>query len=170
MREHARVAYELVAGEAKNLPDILKRGEADFVILDKPLHQAAVTSHHLGDEIYVVIESARHASPDNIYLDLDPDDRVTGEYFRLTRKTPVYRRSYMSEVYGIIDGVAEGMGRAVVSRHLLAGRDDVREVDEFPPVPSGVHLHYYSQPFYSRLQRAVRTLLINEFPRRLEIT
>jgi len=167
LRQQPRITCELIGGEAKSLPDILKRGEAEFVILDRPLEQTAIASHHLGDEIYVVIESRRHESPPDVYLDLDPDDRVTEQYFQAIGLRPEYRRSYMSDVYGIIDGVAEGMGRAVVSRHLLVDRSDVSEVESMPPVPSGVHLHYYTQPFYSRLQQAIRQLLIREFPRYL---
>ena len=70
----------------------------------------------------------------------------------------------MSDVYGIIDGVALGMGRAVVPRHMLVGRQDIRELPEYRPQPSGVWLHHYALPYYSRLQQAVVELLTRTCP------
>lgn len=68
----------------------------------------------------------------------------------------------MADVYGIIDGVALGLGRGVVPGHLLAGRQDVRPLPGYRPQPIPVWLHHFALPYYSRLQQAVVALLTRE--------
>ncbi len=164
LRDHPKVHCELINSELKNLPGMLKRGEADLVILDSELPWAAVEKYSLGTESYVAIESAVYATRAHVWLDINPDDQVTEKFFQFQGLSPQYRRSYMSDVYGIIDGVALGMGRAVVPRHILVGRQDIRELPEYRPQPSGVWLHHYALPYYSRLQQAVVELLTRTCP------
>ncbi len=163
LRENPRVQCELITAELKSLPGMLKRGEADLVILDQELPWAALQRLRLGEETYVAVESADHATRKEVWLDINPDDQVTERFFQFQGDTPGYRRSFMSDVYGIIDGAALGMGRAVVPRHMLAGRTDVRILPEYRPQKADVWLHHYTLPFYSRLQQAVVTQLRKTF-------
>ena len=164
LREHPKVHCELINADLKKLPGMLKQGEADLVILDHALPWAALETFHLGDEAYVAIESAQFTTRPDVYLDINPDDQITERFFQFQGAGPAYRRSYMADVYGIIDGVALGMGRAVVPRHMLAGRQDVRVLPEYRPQPTGVWLHHYTLPYYSRLQQAVVELLVRTCP------
>jgi DNA-binding transcriptional LysR family regulator len=75
----------------------------------------------------------------------------------------------MADVYGIIDGVAMGMGRAVVPRHMLADRADVRVLPDYRAQATGIWLHHYTLPYYSRLQQAVVELLRGSCPSTLAI-
>lgn len=163
LRENPRVQCELITAELKSLPGMLKRGEADLVILDQELPWAALQRLRLGEETYVAVESADHATRKEVWLDINPDDQVTERFFQFQGDTPGYRRSFMSDVYGIIDGAALGMGRAVVPRHMLAGRTDVRILPEYRPQKADVWLHHYTLPFYSRLQQAVVAQLRKTF-------
>jgi len=164
LREHPKVHCELINADLKKLPVMLKQGEADLVILDHELPWAALANFHLGDEAYVAIESSHFTTRPDVYLDINPDDQITERFFQFQGAGPAYRRSYMADVYGIIDGVALGMGRAVVPRHMLAGRQDVRVLPEYRPQPTGVWLHHYTLPYYSRLQQAVVELLVRTCP------
>lgn len=159
LREHPKVHCELLNAELKMMPGMLKRGEADLVILDHELPWAALEKYHLGQEWYVAIGSSRFDSRPDVWLDINADDIVTERFFQFQGQAPQYRRSYTADVYGIIDGVALGLGRAVVPRHLLAGRDDVRVLPEYRPQPSEVWLHHFTLPYYSRLQQAVIEVL-----------
>lgn len=159
LRAHPKVHCELVTADLKALPGMLKRGEADLVILDHDLPWSAVVKYPLGEEWYVAIESARHGGRADVWLDINAEDAITERFFQFQGQAPRYRRSYMADVYGILDGVALGLGRAVVPRHLLAGRRDVRVLPEYRPQPAGVWLHHFTLPYYSRLQQAVVEVL-----------
>ena len=161
---HPKVQCELITVDLKGLPGMLKRGEADLVILDEALPWAALERFHLGDEAYVAIESACAPTRPDVWLDINPDDQVTERFFRFQGQSPTYRRSFTSDVYGIIDGAALGMGRAVVPRHMLAGRTDVRILPEYRAQKAGVWLHHYALPYYSRLQQSVVARLREAFP------
>jgi DNA-binding transcriptional LysR family regulator len=155
LREHPKVHCELVNAELKLLPGMLKRGEADLVILDHELPWAALEKYELGQEWYVAVESTRFDTRQDVWLDINAEDPVTERFFQFQGQAPRYRRSYTADVYGILEGVALGLGRAVVPRHLLAGRPDLRVLPEYRPQPSGVWLQHFALPCYSRLQQAV---------------
>jgi DNA-binding transcriptional LysR family regulator len=165
LREHPKVHCELINADLKRLPGMLKQGEADLVILDHKLPWAAVEAFHLGDEAYVAIESAHFTTRQDVYLDINPDDPITERFFQFQGAGPRYRRAYLADVYGIIDGVALGVGRAVVPLHLLAGRQDVRVLSAYRPQPTGVWLHHFTLPYYSRLQQAVVEILTRTCPK-----
>jgi hypothetical protein len=143
---------------------MLKHGEADLIILDHKLPWAAVEAFHLGDEAYVAIESAHFTTRQDVYLDINPNDQVTERFFQFQGAGPRYRRAYMADVYGIIDGVALGIGRAVVPRHMLAGRQDVRVLTEYRAQPTAVWLQHFTLPCYSRLHQAVVEVLTRACP------
>lgn len=164
LRENPRVNCELINAELKDLPALLKRGEADLVIADGELPWGSLERIHLGDEQYVAIESAVETPRPNLWLDINPDDQVTERFFMFQGAAPQYRRAYMADVYGIVDGVALGLGRAVVPRHLVNGRKDVRVVPEYRMQPVGIWLHHYTMPFYSRLQQAIVACLREACP------
>jgi hypothetical protein len=71
-----------------------------------------------------------------------------------------YRRSYMGEVYGIITGVEQGLGRAVMSRHLLRGNPKIKILKGYK--------RYFQQPYYSRLHAEVVRQFERHCPELLE--
>ena len=103
-----------------NLEKQLYSAEVDFIVLDYSLNRPNIEEHILGYEDYVVIESANHKSPNNVYLDKNKEDRATEYFFTAQgKKDQKYKRLFMGDNYSIIKGVTEGLGRAVMPKHLL---------------------------------------------------
>lgn len=168
LRGNPAIQVELQVHQTSVLPRVLREGAADFMILDRRLAWSDVTALPLGRERYVVIESSRRAAPDDIYLDNDPDDDVTRWFFAGRPDAPEYRRAFMNDVYGILDGVAQGLGRAVISRHLVRRGSGVRVVDRYPERHVDVVLHHYAVPAPARLHRQVVAALVAGCGRHLE--
>jgi DNA-binding transcriptional LysR family regulator len=161
LRENPLVKCEFISAEAKDLPDILKGGEAEFVIMDHLLDWSNLTTHELGHETYVAVASTVHQSRENVYLDLDIHDRVTAEFFNLQDNPPEYCRCFLSDVFGIIAGVENGLGRAVVSQHLIVDNPGVKVLPEYKPIPSPIILHFYTQSLYTRLHSIVLETILS---------
>ena len=138
------------------LPALLSRGEVDFIVMDYHLERANLECEYLGQEELVIIESKKDVGRNDIILDHNFTDQVTESFFRKQkRKKPVYRRSYFSDCYGIINGVELGLGRAIISSHLVKKNKLVKISKEFKSLSLDVFLYYHSQPFYSKIQRSV---------------
>lgn len=167
LRANPAVAVEFLVRQASELPGILRQAAADFVILDRRLSWRGIEAAPLGSEEYVVIEGVRRRGPADVYLDNDPEDDVTRWFFAGRPEAPDYRRCFMSNVYGILDGVAAGLGRAVVPSHLLKRGTGVRRVEEFAPRTVQTHVHYYRLPAPSLLHRRVLEALVERARRYL---
>jgi len=168
LRDNPLVQCELILAEFKDLPGLLQRNEADFVIMDRRLGQSGLETHTLGQEVYIAVEGPGGTARQDIYLDLEPEDHVTAEFFRHQESVPEYRRSFMGDVFGIIAGVELGLGRAVVSKHLIREHPAIRILPQFQPVATPVTLHYHTQPFTTRLHREIRDVLCRECPKYLD--
>ncbi len=170
LRAHPAIHCEFLVREMGDLPGILKRAEADYVILDRALDMKDVRTHKLGREVYVAIASKHHRERDDVYLDHDPEDKATQWFFCGRKNAPIYKRSYMCDVYGILSGVTHGLGRAVMPRHLIGRGSGVRIVDEHDPRSVDVVLHCYEQTITSRLQVAVQAALIENSHTYLDVS
>ncbi len=155
LRDNPNVQVHFQNAELRDLPDLMLTGNVDFIVSDTQLHRADVETVQLGQEECVMAESAEHPTQDGVYLDHDPDDPTTVKFFSMQAGAmPEYRRNFMDETYAIIDGVAHGLGRALVSRHLIARDPRIRVVSGYRSMFVPVLLHYHKQPFYTALQRA----------------
>jgi len=67
-------------------------------------------------------------------------------------------------VYGIMDGVAHGMGEAILPEHLVRHDKRLRIVSGRKPLKIPVYLQYYKQPFYAKLTTAVVERLLKDVP------
>lgn len=162
MKSHPDVRLLFMNREMDELPGYLRRGEVDFLILSSELSQQGIESIYLGDERNVLIEKRGYSGPD-VYLDHDENDRITAQYLKMTKYKAKYHRNFMDDVYGLIDGVKAGLGRAVVPRHLIENDSSVKIINE-KELTIPVFLNYYSQPYYSKLhQLVVKTLQENSF-------
>ncbi len=148
--------------EMDDLPGYLRRGEVDFLILSAEINQQGIESVYLGDERNVLIEKKGYTGPD-VYLDHDENDKVTAQYLKMIKYKAKYHRNFMDDVYGLIDGVKAGLGRAVVPRHLIENDSSIKIINE-KELTIPVFLNYYAQPYYSKLhQVVVKTLQENSF-------
>jgi DNA-binding transcriptional LysR family regulator len=155
LRENPAVKIDFQSHEVADLPQVLATSRADFVILDYGMKKKSIKEEVLFQEEYVVIESAKYKSPSDIYLDHGPQDNATEDYFRAQEKANFYRRSFMGDVYGIIQGVEEGLGRAVMSRHLVEENKKVKILKGFKKFQRPVTLHYYERAYYPKLHQMI---------------
>ena len=151
------------------LPTLLQKGETDFIVLDHELHKSGIEKAELGWEEYVLIESEKLQERKRYFLDHDVRDTATTLLFEAQgKKIPSLERCYLDDIYGVLDGVTEGLGKAVMPRHLIKPSMRLRIARGHRPRRVRVILHYYTQPFYSRLQEAVIEQLTKATPPYLE--
>jgi DNA-binding transcriptional LysR family regulator len=152
LQKNKQVRVQLVSREMDELPTMLRRGEIDFMILNDEFNREGVLGELLGVEHNVLCEKKDYQGGE-VYLDHDENDQVTQRYLKMIKNSAKYERHYLDDVYGLIDGVKYGLGRAVLPKHLIKTESRIRianrKVLEIP-----VWIHYYEQPFYSRLQIA----------------
>ena len=168
-RANPEVQCELMSREMKELPGLLARAEADFVILDSPWRRKGIVRVDLGKEEYVMVESAKYRERENWFLDHDPDDMATHNFFRSQRTgRDGLKRCYLDDVYGILDGVRKGLGRAVMSSHLVGHDPLLAVVKGFRPLKRNVTLHYHEQSFYPRMHEEIISQLKAHCSERLD--
>jgi DNA-binding transcriptional LysR family regulator len=165
--KNPNIKVEIFVREMPDLPGLLRQGQADFIVLDRFLEDSDLASHKLGEEENVLVESKNGSLREHVYLDHDSDDKTTLRFHEAQgKKMPEkFARSYLDDIYGILDGAAMGWGRAVVPLHLLEGRRDLRVVKNFKSLKTPVVLHYYKQPYYSELFNQALTCLEVSKPR-----
>ena len=161
LREHPKIQTQLICKTMKELPLILYRSEADIIIMDYKIERHDLETIILGHEKYVVIESKKHTTPKDVYLDNNSEDMATENFFKAQRSFPKYKRAYMSDCYGIIDAVINGIGKAVMPKHLIAPAMPIKVISGFKPYTLNVTLHYMKQPFYSKLHQEIVGVLKN---------
>jgi hypothetical protein len=134
------------------------------MIIDEELRQEGLATHVLGIEKNVQVQKRGYSGAD-IYLDHDEEDRTTTRYFEknsLTKKS--LRRHYLDDIYGVIDGVRLGIGKAIVPLHLVSKTPDIEVVDATTTLSIPIVLHYYEQPYYSKLHQAILHALVELCP------
>ena len=156
LRANPKVRAHIQNAEMRDLQEMLMTGVVDFIVTDGKIHRADMESVQLGEEEYVLVESRDHEVDTEIFLDHDPQDPITAQFLAQQDDPPAsYKRSFMDEIYGICDGVALGLGRAVISRHLIAGDDRLVVRPGFESMRVPVFLHFLHQPFYTELHKQV---------------
>ena len=157
LREQPKVMCQAFKAEVEVLHDMLIDGKVDFCISLSECERAGIENVPLGVEHDVLIESSRYTARESCYIDHDPRDNFTEKFFlsQTGATVPRMERAYFDDIYGLIDAVGEGLGRAVVPVHLLDPSMPVRVVPGFRPYDVPVFLHYHRQPYYTRLHQAV---------------
>lgn len=150
--EHQNVRVEFSSHEVYELPDILKSNKADLIFTDFFPNLSGVVQEIVGEEEYVLIESKKHKSTPDVYLDHYPKDNATESFFAHQGLKFNYPRSFMGDVYGILDGVALGLGKAVMSRHMVENDSRFRIVKSKRRYTRPIVLNYYHQSYYPMIQ------------------
>lgn len=166
LQESPSIVVHAFSRELRDLPALFRSGEADLVITDQPMHDLGVESRLLGVEQNVLVTGSRNAA--NRILDHDPDDTISDRFARLNKLdwTSV-PRSYLDDIYGILDGIALGWGSAVVSAHLVEERPNLRVPSGHKSLPTSVYLHFRAQRFRTRLEAAAIEAIEKGFAQRL---
>ena len=160
LQKHPKVQVYFQSYEMGDLENVLKTGNADIICMDYKWEKKGINAQVLGHEEFVVIESKKHSPQEDLYLDHGPDDNATIDFFRHQTKAPKFlRRSFMGDVYGIIDGVELGLGRAVMSKHLIVDNKLLTIVKKYQSTKRPVTMYYFEQPYYSRLMKEIIEIL-----------
>ncbi|KYG67386.1 hypothetical protein AZI86_10360 [Bdellovibrio bacteriovorus] len=156
LRKNPAVHIHFQSHEIADLPKALSTISADAIIMDYQWNKKGITETVLGYEEFVAIESASYETPTDVYLDHSPSDNATEEFFKNQPRAPKkIRRSFMGDVYGIIDGVEKGLGRAIMSRHLIQNHKHIRVLTGYNKYKRPITLHYFEQPYYSKLAQRI---------------
>ena len=153
LQDHKNTRLQFFSREMNELPGYLRRGEIDYMIINYEMNQGGIESLYLGDEKNVLVEK-RGYKGDDVYLDHDENDQITSQYLKMIKHKTSYDRNFMDDVYGLIDGVKNGLGRAVIPRHLISEDKNVRIVNN-TELKIPIYLHFYTQPYYSKLHDLV---------------
>ncbi len=168
LADYPKVGAELTTKEMRELPRLLKTGEVDFVFLDHPIEKEGIEARLLGFEENVLIESKVSGAKRDVFLDHDAEDDTTFRFFEIqSKKRTKLERVFLDDIYGILDGVALGIGRAVVPRHLLKSDPRFRVVPGLKTLRSPVYLVYHRQPIYTRLHNKTIECLTEGAKKRL---
>jgi len=166
LRENPRLACQTFKTEVNELHDWVADGKADFVVSLSECERMGIENVQIGVERNVLIESSRYAGREDCYIDHEPRDNFTEKFFlsQTGATVPKMLRAYFDDIYGLIDAVSEGIGRAVVPLHLVKPEHEVRAVPGYRPFEVPVVLQFHQQPYYTRLQKAVIDTLTRECP------
>jgi DNA-binding transcriptional LysR family regulator len=161
LNDNPKLKLSLLTREMAELPDSLKRGEIDYMILDKRLEREELERVDLGSEHNVLVRSRKYLGP-KIYLDHDEHDTTTADYFRITKaKFERIERRYLDDVYGLLDGVTDLLGMAVLPIHLISGRRDLEILNPKTVLKVPVSLYFYKKPFYPKLHSTLIEQLVS---------
>ncbi len=157
LKENTNIKIEFVCDEMHLLPKKLQSSEVDFIIMDCDLDKKNIEKAYLGKEEYVMIHSLKNNKKPLVLLDNDLNDDATANFFKSQKlkKLPKHTRSYFNDCYGIIDGVKENLGSAVMSKHLIKNNKHIKIDDTYKPLSLNVMLYYHRQPYYSKLHKSI---------------
>ncbi|MFO0679300.1 MAG: LysR family transcriptional regulator [Polyangiaceae bacterium] len=167
--EEPDLRVDFAVRELPALEGLLRRAGCDFALLDRVLDDPTLESVALGHEELVLVESTKPNARKDVYLDHDADDDTTRAFLKRSGKKAAWiRRSFLDDIYGILDGAVLGLGRAVLPRHLVPSSASLRIVPGTKSLTVPVVLHFFRQPSYARAHEAVVDALVRGVRERLE--
>lgn len=173
LADSTAISIEFFCREYRELPGMLKSGEADFVVHEAGQPFANCTEVPLGRETLVHIRNrAQHAAQDPaaipVFLDHDLEDMTTYRFFdQQGEPDKEFYRSFYDDVYGLLDGVKLGFGEAIVSEHLVRNEPGVVIIPHPVAMEIPFSLYFSSNKLLTRLHKAVVQCLLDEVPRYL---
>ena len=139
--------FEFITDEIDHLPDLFSSGGCDLLIYPSILEKEGIEVVTLAEEENVEILSVKKNARED-YLDHNPQDRTTLEFLRLQgKKNLSIKRSYLGDIYGIIDGVKQGFGKAIVSKHLVIGDKEIKILNSKKKMKNAINLCYYQKNY-----------------------
>ena len=159
IRDNPKVRIEFSVHEMGELEEILKSNRADFILTDYMTNLSRSQCRKVSEEEYVIIESKKYNDQSSIFLDHGTNDNATHSYLKHIGHKSSYSRLFMGDVYSIIDGVAHGLGKAVMSKHLVEKDSRFKITSHKKKYVRAVALTYFDQSYYSPLHQEVEKLL-----------
>lgn len=150
MQENPKLSLQLITKELRELPQLLKTAEVDYILTNEKSDTEEIESIFLGMEENVLVRSKKFPTS-NIFLDHDETDPTTKHYFSLNKiRTKPENMRYLDDVYGLLDGVKNGLGKAILPLHLIEDENSLEVIDPQAKLRVPVYLNFYKQPFYRR--------------------
>ncbi len=163
LRENPRLSLTIHSVELDELLDLMKASKVDFVISNRPSPHNGIHGEFLGYEENVLVESKKHKFNGH-YLDHDSRDVTTSSYFKLKPELDKkVKRRYLDDVYGLIEGVKLGLGRAVLPLHLIANERDLKVLYPKTKMRVPLYLLYYQNSYHTKVEKAVITVITEHF-------
>lgn len=150
MGQNPRLSLQLLTKEMSELSRLLATAEADYILTNEKSLSQNIENLFLGYEEYVLVKLKRGAELE-IYLDHDENDQTTRNYFsqnNLNFRPKSIR--YLDDVYGLIDGVKSGYGKAILPLHLVENEASLEVLEPKRVLKLPIYLQYFIQPFYSK--------------------
>lgn len=146
-----RLSLQLITKELRELPQLLKTAEVDYIFTNEPEVTEEVEGVFLGFEDNVLVRSKSYQDTE-VFLDHDETDITTKLYFSANkvRFKPKSMR-YLDDVYGLLDGVRNGLGKAVLPLHIISRERDLEVIDSHMRLSVPVYLKFYRQSYYRRV-------------------
>lgn len=161
LRKNTKLKVEFTSYEMFELESVLKTNKADFIITDYFPNLNRVVAEMISEEEYVIIESKKIKTIPDIYIDHGAHDNATESYFKFLGEKPQYERIFMGEVYSIVDGVALGLGRAVMSKHIIENDKRFKIVKKKKRYIRPIVLSHLEQNYYSPAHLLIKECLNN---------
>lgn len=151
MNKNPRLSLQLLTRELQDLPQLLRSGEAEYIFTTRKSDSPNIESIFLGFEENVLVK-LKKASDSEIYLDHDENDPTTRAYFSQNKLNfkPLSMR-YLDDVYGLIDGVKSGYGKAIIPHHLIENENALEIIEPKRILKVPVYLQFFTQPFYRKV-------------------
>lgn len=167
LRHHDDLDIAFMAENSQSL-EALEREEVHFVVTDRVFERPQIDSYVLGQEHFVMVESARHSVPSNIYLDFSVDSTYLFSLLnREGERQPNVRRRFFVDLPALLAALKQGLGRAVLPQQVISGQSGLRQVESFDSKSFPVILNFMKKPVHSKMHNAVIELLASQSGRYL---
>lgn len=168
LKQNTKMKLQLVSREWSDLFSLLKRGEIDYLVSDDQMNRDEFERILLGVEKNVLV-AAKDETESERFLDHDESDQTTIKYLKKFKiLTKNLDRIYLDDIYGILEGLKLGLGKAVVPEHLIPKKEGLVVLNSGSVLEVPVYLYFYSQPFYSKLHSSIVEALILGFKKILK--
>lgn len=167
MSDNPRLSIQLMTREMRDLEPLLRSAQADYIITNQLTESSHLECLLLGYEENVLVRSKKHKDQ-KIYLNHDENDPLTEMYFRKFKlKLDSLNMRYLDDVYGLIEGVRNGYGLAVLPLHLIENFKELEVIEPAKVLKTPVYLVYFVQPYYRKIHSFVLDALLDYFKKAL---
>jgi DNA-binding transcriptional LysR family regulator len=163
LRDNPRLEFFSHSAELDELTPLLRNSKVDFIIHNKLSTHNSIENLFLGYEDNVLVKSKKH-DLSHIYLDHDPLDVTTSSYFKLKPELAKnIKKRYLDDVYGLIDGVKLGLGRAILPLHLIKDEKDLTVLYPRTKLRVPLYLQYYKNSYLTKIEKEVISAVMDFF-------
>ncbi len=153
LNENPSVQLKMITKEIYELKELLKSGEIDFAVTYEPLEITNCIATKIGEELNQLVQHKKYTGPD-VYLDHNENDEITKKVLK-RKQLKINERMFLDDVYGLIDGVKNKLGYAVIPVHLIKNEKDIIPVSPAKTLKIPIYLNYYQQSYYTQLHHLV---------------